>query len=130
MAMAGVAFLGAPCSMLIAFATSAEQLFEFWGVQAVLLMTYTMVGPTVVQNMAPSHLRSRVFAILGLFSLAAGAVSPVVVGFVSDLLKGLEHGLLISAMGTSIAALIISGVILWSIVDSYAVLAVEPDAEP
>lgn len=130
MALAAVAFLGAPCSILIGFATNADQLYEFWGVQAVLLMTYTMVGPTVLQNMSPLHLRSRLFALLGLVSMVAGAASPVVVGLVSDHLHRLPHGLLISAMAASTIALVVSGVILWSTVDSYAALAVEAGATP
>jgi MFS family permease len=130
MALAAVTFLGAPCSILIGFATNANQLYEFWGAQAVLLMTYTMVGPTVLQNMSPLHLRSRLFALLGLFGMVAGAVSPVVVGLVSDLLHGLPHALLIAAMASSTIALVVSSVILWSTVDSYAVLAVEADPTP
>jgi MFS family permease len=125
MVLAAVSFLAAPCSILIVFARNADQLYEFWGLQFVLLMARQMVGPTVLQNMTPTHLRARVFALLGVSSAVAGISSPLVVGLISDRLQAVPHGLLIAATSTSTIALLISGVILWRIVDGYAELTVE-----
>jgi MFS family permease len=134
LALAVCTALGAACSVLFGFATSAPMLYGFWGIQLLFGMAMNMVTPTIMQNMAPVALRARIFAVNGLATMVAAALSPLVVGLVSDRLAALAHverPLQTAAMLTSIASLAVSAVVLWLSTDSYVVLtrdvsAVEP----
>jgi MFS family permease len=120
LAQAVIALVSAGCSLLIGFATNVDQLYGVWGLQSTFLMVEAMIMPTVLQNMTPPHLRARLFAVLSLFELVAGGLSPVAVGMLSDALKGHAHSLMTAAVTLSFVGLGICGVILWRSAMGYA----------
>jgi fucose permease len=84
------------------FATSAKQMFAIHGAYLVTLTAALLVYPTTLQALAPSHLRARTVAIVGMIASSGSAIAPPVTGFVSDHFKG---GLMLSAAMVSIPAL-------------------------
>jgi MFS family permease len=123
LAQAVIALTSAACSLLIGLATNVNELYGFWGLQSIFLMIEAMIMPTVLQNMTPPHLRARLFAVLSLFELVAGGLSPLAVGVLSDSLKGRPHSLMTAAVSLSFAGLVICGGILWRTARAYAPLA-------
>ena len=119
-----IALTSAGCSLLIGLATNLNELYAFWGLQSTFLMVEAMIMPTVLQNMTPAHLRARLFAVLSLFELVAGGLSPMAVGVLSDSLKGHPHSLMTAAVTLSFAGLVICGAILWRSAKAYAPLVV------
>jgi MFS family permease len=90
---------------LMVFATSARQMFIIHGAYLVTLTAALLVYPTTLQAMAPSHLRARSVALIGMTASSGSAIAPPVTGFVSDHMKGNPNGLMIAAAMVSIPAL-------------------------
>lgn len=121
-------FFQALLALAMSFVRSVPQLYILWGVQATAGMIATMAIPTILQNMAPIHLRSRIFAI-STFVGMAGAISYVAVGFISDQLKEvIEYPLLYSAAGLGFVGLMIGALLFWRSQEPYAALALETNA--
>lgn len=80
--------LGTGLAALVAaglpFATSALQIYLLFGLQVICLIAGTVVAPTILQDMSPAALRSRVIALAAVATTLLGALSPVLVGLVSD----------------------------------------------
>ena len=87
------------------FATSSTQMFAIHGAYLVTLTAALLVYPTTLQALAPSRLRARTVALVGMVASAGGAIAPPVTGFVSDHVKDWSNGLMISAAMVSIPAL-------------------------
>ena len=79
------------------FATRVEHMYAIQAFYVTLITTATMLIPTIVQTLAPGHLRARVASIQGVIGSAAAAAAPVVTGLVSDQLKHLPNGLILSS---------------------------------
>jgi MFS family permease len=79
------------------FATRVEHMYAIQAFYITLVTTATMLIPTIVQTLAPGHLRARVASIQGVIGSAAAAAAPVVTGLVSDQLKHLPNGLILSS---------------------------------
>ncbi|MFO6448328.1 MFS transporter [Erythrobacter sp. NE805] len=121
-------FVQALLALALSFVRSVPQLYILWGVQATAGMISTMTIPTILQNMAPIHLRSRIFAISSFVGMA-GALSYVAVGFISDRLKdAMDFPLLYSASVIGFAGLLAGALLFWRSQDAYAELALETDA--
>jgi MFS family permease len=121
-------FVQAFLALGMGFVRSVPQLYILWGIQATAGMIATMSIPTILQNMAPIHLRSRIFAI-STFVGMAGAISYIAVGFISDQLKDMfEYPLLYSAAGLGFAGLLIGALLFWRSQEPYALLAKETNA--
>jgi MFS family permease len=71
-----------------------------------------MVYPTALQELAPSHLRARVVALIGIVIFVFIALGPIIVGAISDQLKGRPDGLLLSVVGVGLVALVGGGILL------------------
>jgi MFS family permease len=56
-----------------------------------------MLIPTVVQTLAPSHLRARVASIQSVIGATAAAAAPPVTGLLSDQIRDLPNGLILSS---------------------------------
>jgi MFS family permease len=125
LAMAVVLVVCAAVSVLLYLAQDIPQLYVAWGVQATFLMIVAIATPTIIQNMTPTHIRARLFAIGSIVAIAFGSSSPLVVGLVSDLLTSLPRSLMIAAAGTSIISMLISAVILFWTAPHYQRLAEE-----
>ena len=77
-------------------ATSAMHVYLLFGLQVAFLIAGSVVAPTLLQDMTPSSLRSRVIALGSVVTLLLTALSPVLVGVVSDTLQAEPRGLLVS----------------------------------
>jgi len=95
------------------FATQAWHMYAIHGVYVTLLICSTMVYPTVIQTVAPRLLRARVFAALAVLISACGAAAPPIVGLISDQLKHLPNGLIVSAVIVAAPCLSLGAVLLF-----------------
>ncbi|WP_349741992.1 MFS transporter [Roseateles cavernae] len=89
----GIAALG---SGLLLFTDSVLQIYLLFGVQVAALIAGSVLAPTMLQDMTPAPLRSRVIALGTVVSVGLSALSPVLVGLLSDALQPEPRGLLIS----------------------------------
>ena len=107
--------LGGLCALALPLASSAEGLFLIYGVLMTFLMMGFMTYPTVLQELAPTHLRSRFFAISGVLGIAIPSGAPPLVGFLSDQVKQRPDGLLLVTVAVTAMAMIAACAILfWS----------------
>ena len=88
--------LAALVCIALPWATSALQIYLLFGVQVVCLIAGTVVAPTILQDISPPALRSRVIAIGTVITTLLGAASPVLVGLVSDALSAHAGALALS----------------------------------
>ncbi len=98
---------------LMIFATNARQMYAIHGLYIVLVTTTTMVYPTAVQGLAPSYLRGRVAALMGVLGASVSAIAPLTVGLVSDQFKHLPNGLIVAAVSVAVPALLLAAVLLF-----------------
>ena len=107
-----IAAAAATC-VALPFTTSAGQIYALQGLEYVLIMGAFMVFPTAMQDLAPDHLRGRVFALGNVFRLICLAGSPIVVGAISDLLGSRTDAILIAAASSSALSLGLSAWFFW-----------------
>jgi len=101
-----IGLLGAALgSLWLPFAVSAAQLYGVFGVQVAALIAGSVLAPTLVQDMTPPALRSRVIAVGSVVIVALSSSSPVLVGLLSDALKASPHGLLMAVAGVGAVSL-------------------------
>ena len=100
--------LGALAVVLMVFATSSKQMFVIHGAYLVTLTAALLVYPTTLQALAPTHLRARTVAAIGMIASAGSAIAPPVTGFVSDHFKEMPNGLMIAAALVSVPALLLA----------------------
>ena len=99
--------------LALVFTTSAQQMYAIQGVHTVLLTAASMLYPTALQSLAPSHLRARVVAIQSVVGLAFAALAPPAVGLLSDHLKHLPNGIIVAAVGVAVPAMLIAAALLF-----------------
>ncbi len=99
--------------LALVFTTSPQQMYAIQGVHTVLLTAASMLYPTALQSLAPSHLRARVVAIQSVVGLAFAALAPPAVGLLSDRLKHLPNGIIVAAVGVAVPAMLIAAVLLF-----------------
>jgi MFS family permease len=129
-ALAVAAMLAVFGSILLATASSLNQLYVYYCVLAIMLSVVTMLYPTVIQNLTVPHLRARMFAIISISQLIAAGLGTVAGGVASDVLKtfGVQQSLLI---GGNILAAVCSGIaaiMFWRTRDSYLRLTEQIEA--
>ena len=95
------------------FTTRVEQMYAIQAVYVTLITTATMLIPTIVQTLAPGHLRARVASIQGVIGSAAAAAAPVVTGLLSDQLKHLPNGLILSSALIAVPCLSLAAVLFF-----------------
>ena len=66
------------------------------------------LSPTLLQEISPAAIRGRTIAIGGIFALGFSAVTPLLVGIVSDVLPESQNGLLVAMAIVGAPALFIS----------------------
>jgi hypothetical protein len=100
--------------LLLPLARTADQLFLIFGLHMTLLMMGLMTYPTVLQELAPAHLRARMFALFGVLGVVFPSLMPPFVGALSDHFKQTPGALLLVAMATGAVLLVLSSVLyLW-----------------
>jgi len=70
------------------------------------VMMGVMTYPTALQDIAPAHLRGRIFAIMGVLSIAFPSAAPPFVGFLSDQLAHRPDGLMLAMVVVSVSSLL------------------------
>lgn len=88
--LAGAAVAG----LLFLWARSATELYLLFGLQVAALLAGSVLAPTLLQDMTPAALRSRVIAVGTVVMVSLQSLSPVLVGTLSDALKASPQGLL------------------------------------
>lgn len=112
-------------SILLATATSLNQIYLYFSVLSIMLSVATMVYPTIIQNMTLPHLRARMFAIVGITQLIAGGLGTVAGGVASDALKtiGVTQSLLIGGNAVSALCSVFAALLFWRTRHAYLRLA-------
>lgn len=99
--------LSAFASAGLLWATSAMQVYVLFGLQVTFLISGTVVAPNILQEMSPAEIRSRVIAFGSVIVILLSALSPVLVGLMSDALHGRPDGLLISVAAVATISLVL-----------------------
>ena len=93
--------LSALSSAALFGAMSALHVYVLFGLQVAFLIAGSVLAPTLLQDMTPHSLRSRVIALGSVITILLSALSPVLVGVLSDALPAGSRSLL---MATAIVA--------------------------
>ncbi|WP_219211490.1 MFS transporter [Variovorax boronicumulans] len=106
------AALSALASLLMLVTQSAVGLYMLFGLQVATLIAGSVLAPTMLQDMAPAALRSRVIAIGTAVTVGLSSLSPVLVGALSDLVQAGDRGLLLAMASIGAAAFALSAAVL------------------
>jgi MFS family permease len=106
-------------SFALGFADSALQVYLLQAFQGICLTAANMLYPTALQDLAPSHLRTRVIAIQSALNVAFAAMGPPVVGLLSDSMQGRPDALLVAASAVATCGLLVAAALLWWCERSY-----------
>jgi MFS family permease len=112
MVIAITAVLSGLCLVGMAFATSTNMLFTIYVAFGTFAAVGSMVYRTAMQEMAPSHLRARVVALIGIVAFVFIACGPIIVGIISDQVSARPDGLLLTIVGVGLVALVSGGLLL------------------
>lgn len=104
--------LSAFAALLLPFAQTALQLYGVFFLFAVPLVGVTVLLPTLVQDIAPPQLLSRVTAAGIVFAALISSVSPVLVGVISDLLHTRANGLMLAVAGVGFVGMVLGATIV------------------
>jgi MFS family permease len=127
--LAAASLIGAAVLLLLLPAASnATQLFLALGLYLCVMMTAQMYFPTAIQAIAPMPLRGRMVALARLFYWTGGAISPPLVGWLSDRTSGTRFNLLDTTVAVGVTGMILSGILLGFCGRSYARTAAEAEA--
>lgn len=97
---------------LYLFARSSTEMFIIAGFQMTANIASTSLTPTVLQNLAPGHLRGRIFSISTVVTTLLQTISPITVGLLSDHIFTQPDGLLLSSVVFGIPCLLLATVVL------------------
>ncbi len=97
--------LGSGASAAMLLASSALQLYVLFGLQVAALIAASVLAPTLLQDMTPPALRSRLIAVGGLVTVSMASLSPPLVGLMSDALIAVPSGLQWSLAAVSAVAM-------------------------
>ena len=106
--------IAALASVLLLFTASVVQIYLLFGIQVAALIAGSVLAPTLLQDMTPAALRSRVIAVGSVASVGLAALSPVLVGLMSDALQPAPRGLLIAVALVCAAAMGLGAALLRS----------------
>ena len=104
--------LTAASSLLLLTAQNETSLYVIQGIQVACSMAGFVVYPTLMQEIAPATLRSRIASVGFLSSIVLGSASPIVVGAMSDRLRDLQNGLLIASVAATTVSLLAAAALL------------------
>lgn len=102
-----VLWVGALASGLVSaamlLARDASQFYMLVGVQAAIETAGSIVSPTLLQDLAPSHLRSRMISLCVVIAMGINALMPILVGMISDALAPAPNALMVAAVAVGVA---------------------------
>ncbi len=95
-------------SLMLLLVRSANDIYILSGLMLTPLIATSMLSPTLLQDLSPTHLRTRMISLFTIALLPFGALSPVLVGMVSD-----HHGQLVTAiLGITFTGIAVGALIL------------------
>ncbi|MEI6028126.1 MAG: MFS transporter [Betaproteobacteria bacterium] len=119
MALIAGSVLSSLMAASMVLASTPTQLFIGLGCFLTAVMAGSLLFPTVLQEMTPAPIRTRLISIAFTFNIVVGALGPVAVGAVSDQLRGRPDGLLLAMAGSACLAALLSAVLLLPVVRRY-----------
>jgi MFS family permease len=102
----------APILILIPFATAPWQVYTLIGVQLVIATISGASTVSLLQEMAPAAVRTRVMAIYTMLYTPALGLGVAAAGAVADLLPGNARGLFLASLFIGLPALLVSVLLL------------------
>lgn len=102
-----------------AYATSGLQLYALVGMQVASVIAGTILIPTLLQDIAPSPLRSRIIGLGGVIGIGLSATAPVLVGRLSDLLAPRPDALVLAMVSVCTCSLLMASVLLLKLGPAY-----------
>jgi MFS family permease len=112
----------------MSLATTALHIYVLFFISNIAIVTAGMSSPGVIQNIGLAPIMTRLFAILSICSTAFAAVAGPLVGALSDHMKTLPHGLLLSVVMVAAPAFLACGLVFLSSTRSRRGGAVTPPA--
>jgi MFS family permease len=100
-----------PLLLLFPFITSATQAYVLWGLVMFSGSVFGCLVPNILQSLAPSLLRARIFGIYSIVSTLIAGGSPSIVGILSDRIGG-PRALLFALTITALPPWIIATILL------------------
>lgn len=100
-------------SLAVLFARSANEIFVLFGLQYGTTIFASTFTPTLLQDMTPANLRSRVVGIAVTIGFGLSALGPVAVGTLSDLIKGVPDHVRVAVVVMSTAGLLIGSLLMY-----------------
>ena len=97
--------LTAVVSSVLPLSTSPLHVYVLFGLQVMFLISATVVIPTMLQDMSPEPLRTRVIALATMVVVMLASLSPVMVGLVSDVLHRPADGLILAVAAVAATSL-------------------------
>lgn len=121
--------VAALAAALMPLALNVGALYLLFGVQVTALIAGSVLMPTLLQDMTPAALRSRLIAIGSVVTVLLSALSPVLVGALSDLLSVRPQGLLMAVAGVGALAFALAALLMKSAEQAFAhtVQTIHPD---
>jgi MFS family permease len=113
----------------MSLATTALHIYVLFFISNIAIVTAGMSSPGVIQNIGLAPIMTRLFAILSICSTAFAAVAGPLVGALSDHMKTLPHGLLLSVVMVAAPAFLACGLVFLSSTRSYRAAAERASAE-
>ncbi|WP_447764659.1 MFS transporter [Sphingopyxis panaciterrae] len=98
-------------ALFLPFVTSPFQAYSVAALQGAMGVAGSALMPGIIQDLAPSHLRSRILALLGIVNALALAASPLAIGLISGLIAG-PRGMLYSIAIVSIPSLVAAAALI------------------
>jgi MFS family permease len=95
------------------FATRVEHMYGIQAIYIALITTASMLGPTVIQTLAPDFLRARVAAVMTVITASSAAAAPPIAGLVSDQFKHLSNGLILSSALVAVPSLTLAALMFF-----------------
>ena len=126
--LATACLIGAALLLLLLIISSANQMFLAFGLFLCVLLVAQMYFPTAIQAIAPTQLRVRMAALARLFYWTGGAMSPPLVGWLSDRASATRFNLLEVTVAVAVVGMVLSGILLGFCARSYARTAAEAEA--
>lgn len=93
-------------------AHTPTQIYLIAGLQMTAVIGSSALTPTLVQDLAPAHLRGRIFALSTVITTLFQVVSPITVGFLSDHVFTRAGGLLLSCVALGVPSFLVAAITL------------------
>jgi MFS family permease len=112
-----VAMIGMAIALLLSLALPFARTATAFYILIIAKTAFTYIGlalaPTILQYISPSHMRGRVVAVGGMFTLTLQSSMPWVIGMVSDGFFPGSGGILLALSTVIIPCLLLSLILLW-----------------